>query len=150
MLTENEPLLWLVWSEAVDFSMNRCSVFQTMERISRSVFLSLCPYSKLSLSISRKAVGPRCQFNTTERSAQRKEVAKAIGVEKYLLRSWGYESFYKKAEDDDVSLSIFRGRKSFIPPSILFPEGVSVKLRRIDSPFLFEFFEKELHNKGGG
>ena len=50
----------------------------------------------------------------------------------------------------NAALSIFRGRKSFIPPSILFPEGVSVKLRRIGSPFSFEIFEKELHNKGGG
>ena len=57
-------MLWLVWSEAVDFYMNRCGFFQAIENSSRSVFLLLCPYSKLSLCISKRAVGPGCQLNT--------------------------------------------------------------------------------------
>ena len=36
-----------------------------------------------------------------------------------------------------VALKIVKGRKSLIPPSMLFPEGVTLKLRCSDSPSLF-------------
>ena len=42
-----------------------------------------------------------------------------------------------------VALKIVRGRKSLIPPSMLFPEGGNLKLRCSDCPFLFLKFLKE-------
>ena len=47
-----------------------------------------------------------------------------------------------------AALKIVRCRKFSIPPTLLFPEGVNMKLRLSDYPFLFLMFVKKPYNEG--